>query len=56
MAHQHILDIVWVLGSERKDEYVRNLQNFFPKGGSRMDQLIHEFFMPVLLKLGAAND
>ena len=25
MAHQHIHDIVWILGSERKDEHVRDL-------------------------------
>ncbi len=50
MAHQHIHDIVWILGSERKDEHVRDLQNFFPKGGSRMDQLIHEFFYASIIE------
>ena len=50
MGLQHILDRVWVLGSERKDEYVRDLQNFFPKGGSRMDQLIHELFYASIIK------
>ena len=34
MVHQLILERGWVLGRERKDEYVRDLQQFFPKGGS----------------------
>ena len=42
MVHQHILERGWVLGRERKDEYVKDLKKFFPKGGSRMDQLVNQ--------------
>ena len=31
MVHQLILQRGWVLGRERKDEYVRDLQTFFSK-------------------------
>ena len=35
MVHQLILKRGFSLGRERKDEYVRKLQTYFPKGGSR---------------------
>jgi tRNA-(ms[2]io[6]A)-hydroxylase len=50
MVHQLILERGWVLGRERKDEYVRNLQQFFPKGGSRMDQLVHQLLYAALIE------
>lgn len=50
MVHQLILQRGWVLGRERKDEYVRDLQTFFPKGGSRMDQLIHQLLYAALIE------
>lgn len=34
MVHQLILERGWVLGKERKDEYVRDLKQFFPKAGA----------------------
>jgi tRNA 2-(methylsulfanyl)-N6-isopentenyladenosine37 hydroxylase len=50
MVHQLILQRGWVLGRERKDEYVRDLQTFFPKGGSRMDQLVHQLLYAALIE------
>lgn len=50
MVHQLILERGWVLGRERKDEYVRDLQNFFPKGGSRTDQLVHQLLYAALIE------
>ena len=50
MVHQLILERGWVLGRERKDEYVRDLRNFFPKGGSRMDQLVNQLLYAALIE------
>ncbi len=50
MVHQLILQRGWVLGRERKDEYVRNLQMFFPKGGSRRDQLLLQLLYAALIE------
>ena len=50
MVHQLIVERGWVLGRERKDEYVRDLQQFFPKGGSRMDQLVHQLLYAALIE------
>jgi tRNA-(ms[2]io[6]A)-hydroxylase len=50
MVHQLILERGWVLGRKRKDEYVRDLQKFFPKGGSRIDQLVHQLLYAALIE------
>ena len=50
MVHQLILDRGWVLGRERKDEYVRDLRSFFPRGGSRMDQLVNQLLYAALIE------
>jgi tRNA-(ms[2]io[6]A)-hydroxylase len=50
MVHQLIIERGWVLGRERKDKYVRDLQQFFPKGGSRMDQLVHQLLYAALIE------
>ena len=50
MVHQLIRERGWVLGRERKDEYVRDLKRFFPKGGSRMDQLINQLLYAALIE------
>ncbi len=50
MVHQLILERGWVLGRERKDEYVRNLRSFFPSGGSRMDQLVNQLLYAALIE------
>jgi len=38
------------LGRDRKDEYVNRLLRFFPKGGSRTDQLIHRLLYAALIE------
>ena len=50
MVHQKILKRGWVLGRERKDQYVRDLQQFFPKGGGRMDQLVHQLLYAAMIE------
>jgi tRNA-(ms[2]io[6]A)-hydroxylase len=50
MVHQLILERGWVLGRERKDKYVRDIQKFFPKGGSRIDQLVHQLLYAALIE------
>jgi len=50
MVHQLLRERGWVLGRERKDEYVRDLKKFFPKGGSRMDQLVHQLLYAGLIE------
>lgn len=50
MVHRHILERGWVLGRERKDEYVRDLRQFFSKGGSRTDQLVHQLLYAGLIE------
>ena len=50
MVHQKILNRGWVLGRERKDHYVRDLQQFFPKGGSRTDQLVHQLLYAAMIE------
>ena len=50
MVHQKIRERGWVLGRERKDQYVRDLQQFFPKGGSRMDQLVHQLLYAAMIE------
>jgi len=50
MVHELILKRGLVLGRERKDEYVRALQGFFPKGGSRETHLIHRLLIAGLIE------
>ena len=50
MVHQLICERGWVLGRERKDEYVRDLKQFFPKGGSRIDQLLNQLLYAALIE------
>ena len=50
MVHQKIRERGWVLGRERKDQYVRDLQQFFPIGGSRMDQLVHQLLYAAMIE------
>ena len=50
IVHQLLRERGWVLGRERKDEYVRDLQQFFPKGGSRKDQLVHQLLYAALIE------
>ena len=50
MVHDWILKNGWVLGRDRKDEYVAKLLQFFPKGGSRTTQLVHRLLYAALIE------
>lgn len=50
MVHDRILDKGWVLGRDRKDDYVIELLKFFPKGGSRTTQLVHRLLYAALIE------
>jgi len=50
MVHDKILEKGWVLGRERKDEYVVRLMSFFPKGGSRTTHLVHRLLYAALIE------
>lgn len=50
MVHDKILARGWVLGRDRKDEYVIQLLKFFPKGGSRTTQLLHRLLYAALIE------
>lgn len=50
MVHDKIVARGWVLGQDRRDMYVRELMKFFPKGGSRKDNLIHRLLYAALIE------
>ena len=50
MVHDLILERGWTLGRDRKDDYVVALLKFFPKGGSRTDQLVHRLLYAALIE------
>ena len=50
MVHDKILENGWVLGRDRKDDYVIKLLTFFPKGGSRTTQLVHRLLYAALIE------
>lgn len=50
MVHDRILAKGIKLGWDRKDEYVLQLREFFPKGGSRLTQLIHRLLIAALIE------
>ena len=50
MVHDKIIDKGWVLGRDRKDEYVMQIIQFFPKGGSRTTQLVHRLLYAALIE------
>lgn len=50
MVHDKILERGWVLGRDRKDEYVLKIVQFFPKGGSRTTQLVHRLLYAALIE------
>ncbi|MCF1422156.1 tRNA-(ms[2]io[6]A)-hydroxylase [Mangrovimonas futianensis] len=50
MVHDKIIDRGWKLGRDRKDDYVIALLKFFPKGGSRTDQLVHRLLYAALIE------
>jgi tRNA-(ms[2]io[6]A)-hydroxylase len=50
MVHDRILARGKTLGRYRKDEYVISLMKFFPKGGSRSEQLVHRLLYAALIE------
>ena len=50
MVHDKLLERGITLGWDRKDEYVIKLREFFPKGGSRVIQLIHRLLIAALIE------
>jgi tRNA-(ms[2]io[6]A)-hydroxylase len=50
MVHDRILARGKTLGKYRKDEYVIELMKFFPKGGSREEQLVHRLLIAALIE------
>ncbi|WP_417291057.1 tRNA-(ms[2]io[6]A)-hydroxylase [Corallibacter sp.] len=50
MVHDKILERGWVLGRDRKDDYVNALLKFFPKGGSRTTQMVHRLLYAALIE------
>lgn len=50
MVHDLILEKGWILGRDRKDDYVITLLKFFPKGGSRTTQLVHRLLYAALIE------
>lgn len=50
MVHNRIMQRGLVLGRERKDAYVGQLNTFFPKGGDRELRLIHRLLVCALIE------
>lgn len=50
LVHERLLQKGIPLGRDRKDAYVQTLRTFFPKGGSRSDQLVHRLLCAALIE------
>lgn len=50
MVHDKLLERGYTLGRDRKDLYVLELMKFFPKGGSRLTNLIHRLLYAALIE------
>ncbi|MGY5351510.1 tRNA isopentenyl-2-thiomethyl-A-37 hydroxylase MiaE [Wenyingzhuangia sp. IMCC45533] len=50
LVHDRLIKKGIPLGRDRKDEYVMNLIKFFPKGGSRTNQLVHRLLYAALIE------
>ena len=50
MVHELLIERGFTLGRERKDAYVNRLMQFFPKGGSREDHLVHKLLYAALIE------
>ena len=50
MVHDIIIKRGWILGRNRKDDYVLQLIKFFPKGGNRTTQLVHRLLYAALIE------
>ena len=50
LVHDRIIANGWTLGRDRRDDYVIKLIKFFPKGGSRSNQLINRLLYAALIE------
>ena len=50
MVHDKIIERGWTLGRDRRDDYVTEILKFFPKGGSRTNQLVHRLLYAALIE------
>ena len=50
MVHDRLIALGIPLGRDRKDTYVMELVTFFPKGGSRTNQLVHRLLYAALIE------
>ena len=50
MVHEKLQARGIELGWDRKDDYVIRLRDFFPKGGSRIDQMVHRLLIAALIE------
>jgi len=50
MVHDRIIARGETLGKYRKDDYVIELMKFFPKGGSRVTQLVHRLLYAAMIE------
>ncbi|NIJ46517.1 tRNA-(ms[2]io[6]A)-hydroxylase [Wenyingzhuangia heitensis] len=50
LVHDRLIAKGVVLGRDRKDLYVMDLIKFFPKGGSRTNQLVHRLLYAALIE------
>ena len=50
MVHDKIVQRGWVLGKERKDDYVGKLYEFMIKGGSRQEMLIDRLLFAAMIE------
>jgi tRNA-(ms[2]io[6]A)-hydroxylase len=50
MVHELLIERGFTLGRERKDKYVNQLMQFFPKGGSQKDHLVHKLLYAALIE------
>jgi tRNA-(ms[2]io[6]A)-hydroxylase len=50
MVHDKIIERGWTMGRDRKDKYVLQIIKFFPKGGSRVTQLVHRLLYAALIE------
>ena len=50
MVHDKILERGFILGRDRRDDYVVKLMTFFPKGGSRVTNLVHRLLCAALIE------
>ena len=50
MVHNRIVQRGFVLGRERRDEYVNELHTYFPKGGDREERLAQKLLLCALIE------